>query len=97
MFARRKRALSALASGIVVLTMPLCACGGGGSQPTGEDPSRTPTPPTAANTRTEPPPRDPQPRVILGSPKFAFRGFSEVRIFAFACASIVTLMPSPLA
>jgi len=37
MFARRKRALSALASGIVVLTMSLCACGGGGSQPTGEE------------------------------------------------------------
>ena len=39
MFTYGRRVLSALASGMVILTMSLCACGGGGgsSQPAGEE------------------------------------------------------------
>ncbi len=37
MFTYRRRVLSALASGMVILTMSLCACGSGGSQPAGEE------------------------------------------------------------
>jgi hypothetical protein len=39
MFAYRRRVLSAVVSGMVALTISLCACGGGGggSQPAGEE------------------------------------------------------------